>query len=167
MSNSGKETYPKERYRIKKQSSRGALIKARGLDRSQGKTEDNMFAASKPSLITIYNLDYLFSISVRFAFEHEIFSNDLGQLCLENSYKWLELERLELHKAWNLIGICLSDINTNLFKLKNWGTNPLGKNLALRLLSTFEEQGDIQNIALLSALILGSETKILENLMEV
>ena len=44
--------------------------------------DENLFGGNKPSLITIYNLDYLFNISLRFAYEHEIFSNDLGQLCL-------------------------------------------------------------------------------------
>ena len=79
----------------------------------------------------------------------------------------MEIERLEVAKTWNLIGLCLSDINSNLQKLKNWSANPLGKNLALRILSIFEEQCDVQNIALFSALILGSETKILETLIDV
>jgi len=49
------------------------------------------------------------------------------------------MERLEVAKTWNLIGLCLSDINSNLHKLKHWSSNPLGKNLALRILSIFEE----------------------------
>lgn len=48
-------------------------------DRPQKNYDDeNLFGGNKPSLITVYNLDYLFNTSLRFAYEHEIFSNDLG-----------------------------------------------------------------------------------------
>lgn len=35
----------------------------------------------------------------------------------------------------------------------------MGKSLALKLLKSFEQHGDLQNLGLLTALILGSETK--------
>lgn len=60
-----------------------------------------------------------------------------------NSMKCAELEKHELSKAWSLIGVCLGDINTNLYKLSNWNAHPLGKGLALKLLKIFEEKGDI------------------------
>ena len=75
--------------------------------------------------------------------------------------------RIELASAWSLIKISLGDINSDLLKLKNWNLHPMGKGLALKLLRNFEVQGDIQNLSLLAALILGSETKIIENLIDV
>ena len=76
-------------------------------------------------------------------------------------------DRLELAGAWSLIGVCLGEINTDIFKLKNWNRHPLGKGLAIKLLKTFEQQKDLQNLALLAALILGSETTIIGNLLDV
>ena len=60
----------------------------------------------------------------------------------------VDLEMLELSKAWNMIGICLGGINSSIDKLTTWNSSPLGKGLAIRILKTFEEQGDIQNLAL-------------------
>jgi hypothetical protein len=42
----------------------------------------------------------------------------------------------------------------------------MGKGLVMKLLYNFQKQGDLQNFALLAALVLGSETKILENIIE-
>lgn len=71
---------------------------------------------------------------------------------------------MELYEAWNLIGICLGGINT-FPKINYWNSHPLGKGLAMKLLTKFEEQQDIQNLSLLGALILGSEAKIWRMLM--
>lgn len=84
-----------------------------------------------------------------------------------NERKCIDLERFSISKAWGLISICLGDINTNLLKLKTWSTSPLGKGLALNLLKQFEEYGDIQSIALFSALILGCETKMMETIQKI
>jgi hypothetical protein len=70
---------------------------------------------------------------------NEIFSNDIRELCQMNSMKCYEMDKLELSKAWNLIGICLGDLNINFPKLKTWNVHPLGKGLAIRLLKQFEE----------------------------
>ena len=70
------------------------------------------------------------------------------------------MEKLELAKAWSMIGICIGDLNSNLDKLRTWYVHPLGKNLALKLLKQFEELSDIQNLSLLATLILGFETKM-------
>eukprot|EP00347_Sterkiella_histriomuscorum_P014431 403360887 len=135
--------------------------------RRVSRKDENFLTQNKPSIITIFNLESLSSLNIKFAVDQEIFSNNIRELCMLNSEKLIEIDQLELSKTWSLISICLSDINSDLIKLQNWSTNPLGKQLALRLLRAFEEQGDVQNIALLSALILGSETKIIENLLEV
>lgn len=55
----------------------------------------------------------------------------------------MALEKLDLARSWSLISICLGDINTDLLKLKNWSSHPLGKGLAIKLLKIFEQQGDI------------------------
>ena len=44
--------------------------------------------------------------------------------------------------------------------------NPFGKQLALRILKTFEERGDVQNLALFSTLLLGKENEIRKSLQE-
>ncbi|CDW89483.1 wd repeat-containing protein 59 [Stylonychia lemnae] len=162
---SGRDTNQNKKYRIKRVPSKNQHI--RYDKRISSKRDDNYLINTKPSVIAIYNLDFMFNVDLKFAESQEIFSTDIKELCISNSSRLIELDKHELAKAWNMIAICLSDINSDLFKLQNWSTNPLGKSLAIRLLTTFEEQGDIQNLALLSALMLGSETKILENLMEV
>ena len=43
----------------------------------------------------------------------------------------------------------------------------MGKGIVLKLLENFQKNGDLQNLALLSALILGCETKIIQNIYEV
>lgn len=57
-----------DKYRIKKAPSSRIKGPNNRIDREHSKGgDDNFYASSKPSIITIYNLDYLFPLSVRFA----------------------------------------------------------------------------------------------------
>jgi hypothetical protein len=76
-------------------------------------------------------------------------------------------DKWDLAMAWQMIRISLGDINSDLIKLKHWNSHPMGKGIVLKLLENFQKQGDIQNISLLAALILGCETKIIENICDV
>lgn len=102
----------------------------------------------------------------KIAEDQPIFCCDISDLCNSNYERYLAAEKYDIAKAWSLIKISLGEINCDLLKLSNWATNPMGKGLVIKLLLNFQQQGDIQNLALLASLVLGSETKILENIFE-
>ena len=63
LSGSNIEGNSKSKYRIQNTKSKRAL---KGRERNQ-KEEMNFYAQNKPSLVTIYNLEFYFSISMQFA----------------------------------------------------------------------------------------------------
>lgn len=66
--------------------------------------------------------------------DQPIFSNNIGDLCQLNIERYLAYHKSDLAKAWSLIKISMSDINSDLLKLNNWSSNPLGKGLVMKLL---------------------------------
>ena len=46
-------------------------------------------------------------------------------------------DKYDLAMAWQLIKISLGDINSDLLKLKNWNSHPMGKGIILKLLESF------------------------------
>jgi hypothetical protein len=47
---------------------------------------------------------------------------------------YFSADKLDLSRAWSLIRISLGDINSDLLKLKNWSSHPMGKGLVMKLL---------------------------------
>ena len=57
-----------------------------------------------------------------------------------------------------MVSVCLGDLNTS--KMALWSNHPLGKGLTLKLLKQLESSKDLQQIAMVAALIFGKEWSI-------
>ena len=61
----------------------------------------------------------------------------------------------ELSKYWKMVGVALGDLNES--KLRIWEAHPLGKGILMKVLRHFERTMDIQQVAMIAALIFGKE----------
>lgn len=57
-----------------------------------------------------------------------------------------------------MVSVALGDMNAS--KMQIWSKHPLGKGIIFKVLKHFESIGDIQQVAMIAALIFGKERSI-------
>ena len=110
----------------------------------------------------LHDLSHLFNINIRVAkMINTLHDDSLKNLCNENSLKFLKSRDpsiQNLAKYWQMIGVALGDMNYS--KMLIWNKHPLGRGIIDKVLRHFEQSGDIQQVALVAALIFGKEKSI-------
>ena len=114
--------------------------------------------------LRIYGLQKLYNQNLKIAQITPIYEDSLKLLCLENSLRFTTIASHQCHKAmqlakmWQILSISLGDLNNQ--KKTIWSTHPLGWGLALNVITQFEQKKDMQQVAMIAALILGKENEI-------